>query len=69
MLNKWLPTKKKIKKWINHKHHQFIAQENNNLFQSKEEWLNRYLYTHEHGIFFCTFPYELNWWLSKLVGN
>lgn len=36
---------------------------------SKEEWLNRYLFTDEHDIFFCSFPCELHEWLSKLADS
>ena len=36
---------------------------------SKEEWLNRYIYTYEHETFFCFFLCELNQWLSKLVDS
>lgn len=66
MSNKWFPTKKEIEKWIDQKLHQFVAQENRNAHLSKEEWLNRYLYTEDHEIFFFSFPCELHQWLYKL---
>lgn len=34
---------------------------------SKEQWLNRYLYTDIDEIFFFTFPIELYEWLDKLI--
>jgi len=36
---------------------------------SKEEWLNRYLYTEIHKIFICTFPIELYEWLANLTAS
>jgi len=69
MSNKWFPTKKETEKWIDQKLHEFAAKENKNLLLSKEEWLNIYLYTNEHKIFFCSFPCELHQWLSKLVDS
>ena len=36
---------------------------------SKEEWLNGYLFTDEHKIFFCSFLCELHEWLSKLADS
>ena len=69
MSNKWFPTKKEIEKLLDRKIHAFAAQENRNLQLSKEQWLNRYLYTNETKAFFCFFPCELHEWLSKLVDS
>lgn len=67
MWHNWILTKKEIEKWIGQKLHEFAAQENRNLCLSKEEWLQRYLYTEEHEVFLCSFPCELYEWLAKLV--
>lgn len=74
MSNKWFPTKKEIKKWIDQKLHEFVAQENRNLCMLKEEWLNRYLYTDEHEIFLYSFMCKLhngclNWRTIKVHGS
>jgi len=69
MSNKWFPIKKEIKIWIDWKLHKFSAKENRNPCPSKEEWLNRYLYTDEHEIFFCSVSCKLHEWLSILVEN
>ena len=66
MRNKWILTKKEIEKWLDRKIHEFVAQEIRNPHLSKEDWLNRYLYTKVHEIFFCTFPIELYEWIAKL---
>jgi len=36
---------------------------------SREGWLNRYLYTKIHEIFFYTFPIKLYEWLAKLTDS
>ena len=46
--------------------HEFTAQENRNPRLSKEEWLDCYLYTKIHEIFFASFPSELYEWIAKL---
>lgn len=67
MSHHWNMTKKEIEKWLDQKIHEFMAQENWNLFLSKEEWLNKYLYIEIHESFFCTFPIELYECLSKFI--
>ena len=47
--------------------HEFTVQENRNLWLSKEDLLEKYMYADIHKIFFCTFPIELYEWLSKLI--
>ena len=69
MLHHWNPTKKEIEKWLDQKIHEFTTQEKKNLRLSKEEWLNRYLYTEIHEIFFCIFPIEVYEWLAKLTDS
>jgi len=36
---------------------------------TKEQWLNKYLYTEMHDIFFCSFPVELYEWIAKIADN
>jgi len=67
MSHHWNLTKKEIEKWLDWNIHKFVVQENKNPRLSKEEWLNRYLYTEIHKIFFYTFPIELYEWLAKLT--
>lgn len=65
----WNPTKKEIEEWLDIKIHEFVTQENRNLRVSKEEWLERYLYTEIHKIFFVSFPSKLYKWITKLVDS
>ena len=32
-----------------------------------EVWLQKYIYTDAHEVFFATFPLELHLWLTRLV--
>jgi len=59
MLEHWNPTKKELKEWLNLKLHEFMAQENRNPQILEEDWLDRYIYTDIHEVFFATFPVEL----------
>ena len=54
---------------MDRKIHEFAVQENRNLRLSKEEWLDCYLYTEIHEIFFESFPTELFEWIAKLVDS
>jgi len=47
----WNPTKKENEDWLDRKIREFIAQENKNPWLTKEQWLDRYLYTEIHEIF------------------
>ena len=65
----WNPTKKEIEDWLDRNIHKFMAQENRNLWLSKEEWLDCYLYIEIHEIFFASFPTELYEWNTKLADS
>jgi len=65
----WNLTKKEIEGWLDSRIHEFAAQENRNLWLSKEEWLDCYLYTNIHKIFFTSFPTELYEWIAKLADS
>jgi len=69
MLYHWNPTKKGIEDWLDRKIQKFAVQENRNLILSNEEWLDCYLYTYIHEIFFTSFPTELYEWITKLANS
>jgi len=52
MSHHWNPTKKEIEDWSDKNIHKFTAQENKNMRLTKEQWLDRYLYTEIHEKFF-----------------
>ena len=54
---------------MDRKIHEFMAQENRNPHLTKEQWLERYLYTEIHEIFLSSFLIELYEWIAKLVDD
>lgn len=69
MSEQWNPTKKELEDWLDQKLHEFLAKENRNLQILKEGWLDCYIYTKIHEIFFATFLIELYKWIVRLVDN
>ena len=65
----WNTNKKEIEDWLYRKIHEFAAQENKNMWLTKEQWLDRYLYIKIHMIFFYSFPVKLYEWIVKLVDD
>ena len=63
----WYPNKKEIQDWLEKKETEFAEKENRNPRVSTEAWLDKYIFTNEHEIFFASLPSELHEWLSKLV--
>lgn len=67
MSHHYNPTKKEIEEWLDRKIHEFMTQEYKNPCLTKEQWLDRYLYTEIHEIFFHSFLIKLYEWISKLA--
>ena len=63
----WYPTKKEIQDWLETKETEFTEKENKNPRLSIEAWLDKYIFTDEHEVFFASLPSELHEWLSKLA--
>lgn len=49
------PYEKKVDKWLDQKIHELMVQENKTLQISKKRWLDHYIYTEIHEIFFASF--------------
>jgi hypothetical protein len=64
----WRPTKEEIGWWLEMKECEFSRDQNKNPYQS-EKWLQRYVFTDLHEIFFTDFPIVLAEWLQRLVEN
>ena len=69
MLYHWNLTKKGIEDWLDRKIHEFAVQKDKNMQPSKEDFLDCYLYTEIHEIFFASFPIDLYEWIAKLEGS
>ena len=63
----WHPTKKEIEDWIESKTLSFLQEESAISWLSTKNWLERYIYSDIHGIFFAEFPIVLHEWLSILA--
>ena len=55
--------------WLDRKIHEFTMQENRNMQLTKEQWLERYLYTEIREIFVCSFLVDLYEWITKLANS
>lgn len=69
MWEHWNPTKKEIEEWSDLKLHKFTVQESRNRRVSEEDWLDRYIFTDIHEIFFVSFPIELYEWIARLADS
>jgi hypothetical protein len=63
----WRSTKKEIIEWLERKEQKFARKENRNPWMSDEQWMQRYVYTKLHEIFFSEFLIILTKWLERLV--
>ena len=63
----WVPSKEEVNAWVELKERTFAAEENQNPNISTEEWLQRYLFTDLHEIFFCEFPIIFYKWIAIIA--
>jgi hypothetical protein len=63
----WKMNKKEILEWLERKERDFAQQENKNPRMSDKQWMQGYVYTYLHEIFFGKFPIILIEWLERLV--
>ena len=63
----WTPAKKEIEEWLETKEQGLARKDNRNPQISSEQWLQRYVFTNEHEIFFAKFHIILVDWLLKLA--
>jgi hypothetical protein len=52
---------------LERKEHEFARKEKRNPWMSDKQWMQRYVYTKLHEIFFAEFPIILTEWLEILV--
>ena len=63
----WNPSKEEIENWVEAKEREFVEQENINPRISAKDWLQRYIFSDIHEVFFATFFTVLHAWLSRLA--
>jgi hypothetical protein len=66
-MSMWFPSKTKIQKWIEDQEEDFTEDWNKNPNLSTEDWLERYIFTDIHDIFFEEIHQELYEWLARLA--
>ena len=55
-----------IEAWFETRAKEFTETENRNRNHDNEAWLQKYIYTNAHEVFFTTFPSELHSWVERL---
>ena len=65
----WHPELSEIEAWFETKVKEFEETKNRNPNHDSEAWLQKYIYTDVHEVFFVTFPSELHSWLARLADS
>ena len=62
-----MPSKEEINAWVELKERTFATEENQNPNINTEEWLQRYLFSDLHEIFFSEFPIIFYEWIARIA--
>jgi hypothetical protein len=65
----WHPKLSEIEAWFETKVKEFAEAENRNPNYDSEVWLQKYIYTDVHEVFFATFPFKLHPWVERLANG
>jgi hypothetical protein len=68
-MSRWFPSKTKTQKWIEDQEKDFSEAQNKNPNRSIEDWLEKYIFTDIHKIFFGGIHQELYEWLARLANT
>ena len=63
----WHPELSEIKAWFETKEKEVVEAENRNPNYDSEAWLQKYIYTDIHEVFFTMFPSKLHLWVERLA--
>jgi hypothetical protein len=69
MLRPWNPKKEEIKSWLRKKELDFEQNDNKNPRVTPHKYLEKYVFTDLHEVFFCDFPHLLREWILNLKDN
>jgi hypothetical protein len=69
MLTLWNPTKEKIEGWLRTKELEFAQKDNRNPRITPCKYLDKYVFTDLHEVFFCDFSHLLQEWMLRLKDN
>ena len=65
----WHPMKEEIEDWLDAKKPVFVQEESTGTWFRAERWLDDYIYSNIHKIFFVEFPVLLHEWLVGLASR
>jgi len=68
-LRSWNPKKSKIKGWLRTKEIEFAQKDNRNPRITPRKYMDKYMFTDLHEVFFCDFPHLLQEWILRLKDN
>jgi hypothetical protein len=69
MFRPWNPTKVEIESWLKTKELEFAQKDNKNPKITPHKYLDKYVFSDLHEVFFCDFPHVLQEWLLRLKEN
>jgi hypothetical protein len=69
MFRPWNPTKVEIERWLKTKELEFVQKDNRNPKLTPCKYLDKYVFSDLHEVFFCDFPHLLQEWLLRLKYN
>ena len=69
MLRLWNPTKEEIKTWLRTKELEFSQKDKKNPRKTPHKYLEKYVFTDLHEVFFYDFPQLLQDWIVRLKDN
>jgi len=68
-LRPWNPTNVEIESWLRSKELEFAQKDNINPIITPPKYLEKYMFTNLHEVFFCDFPHILQEWILRLKDN
>jgi hypothetical protein len=63
------PMKVEIERWLETKELEFAQKDNKNPKLTPRKYLDKYMFSDLHEVFFCDFPHLLQEWLLRLKYN
>jgi hypothetical protein len=66
MFRLWNPTKVEIERWLKTKDLEFVQKDNKNPKLTPHKYLDKYMLSDLHDVFFYDFPHALQEWLLRL---
>jgi hypothetical protein len=69
MLRPWNPTREEIEGWLRAKELEFAQKDNRNPRIRPRKYLDKYVFTDLHEVFFCDFSHLLQEWILRLKDN